>query len=177
MQERNYLLKIQLKDIEPEIWRRFAVPDFISLDRLHDVIQIVMGWLDYHLYEFKISDKKYTENPESKSDGLEAGKYRLMDLIKTKGRIFQYIYDFGDYWEHEIIVEDSRYQPASEDLASKYFGRPSIECLDGARACPPEDVGSVQGYYNFCAAIKNHRHKEHRSMKQWFASFPYYENK
>ena len=173
MDERQYLLKVRLMDIEPEIWRRFVVPGFISLDRLHEVIQIIMGWRDYHLYEFEISGKKYVENPESKEDGLVAGKYRLMDLIKAKGRSFQYIYDFGDWWEHGIMVEDSRYAPVTEDVASQFFGRPSIECLGGARACPPEDVGSVSGYYEFCVAIKNPKHKEHRAMKEWISGlFP-----
>jgi len=77
MSERMYLLKIRLLDIEPEIWRRFVVPASITLDRLHDVIQIVMGWTDSHLHEFKIGKKRYTEYPEYKEDGLKCGKYRF----------------------------------------------------------------------------------------------------
>ena len=96
MNERFYLLKIQLLDIEPVIWRRFAVPASITLDRLHDIIQIVMGWTDSHLHEFTIGNKRYTEYPESKGDGLVCGRYRLGDLIKQKGRTFRYLYDFGD---------------------------------------------------------------------------------
>ena len=78
MNERLYLLKIRLLEIEPEIWRRFVVPADITLDRLHDVIQIVMGWTDSHLHEFTIGKKRYTEYPESKEDGLECGRYRLV---------------------------------------------------------------------------------------------------
>jgi hypothetical protein len=167
MTERKYLLKIKLNDIEPEIWRRFVVPGSISLDRLHDAIQIVMGWNDRHLFKFKIYESKYTERPETKDEGLEAGKYRLGNLIKGKGRSFQYIYDFGDYWEHEIILEDDRYAPSEKDIFEQYIEAPPIECLEGARACPPEDVGSAPGYYNFCEAFKNPRHKEHRSLKRW----------
>ena len=96
MNERFYMIKIQLLDIEPAIWRRFVVPASITLDRLHDVIQIVMGWTDSHLHEFTIGKKRYTEYPESKEDGLICGKYRLGDLIKQKGRAFTYLYDFGD---------------------------------------------------------------------------------
>jgi hypothetical protein len=88
MNERVLLLKIRLLEIEPEIWRRFVVPAGISLDRVHDVIQIVMGWTDSHLHEFTIGKKRYTEYPESKEDGLECGRYRLGDLIKQKGRTF-----------------------------------------------------------------------------------------
>jgi hypothetical protein len=155
MNERLYLLKIRLLEIEPEIWRRFVVPSDITLDRLHDVIQIVMGWTDSHLHEFTIGKKRYTEYPESKEDGLECGRYYLGDLIKQNGRTFGYLYDFGDSWEHEVILEDSRY--FNPELRS------TIECLDGARACPPEDVGSVPGYYEFCKALKDQYHAEHES--------------
>ena len=81
MNERNYLLKISLLEIEPEIWRRFVVPADITLDRLHDVIQIVMGWTDSHLHEFRIGKNRYTEYPESKEEGLECGRYRLGEAI------------------------------------------------------------------------------------------------
>lgn len=159
MDERLYLLKIRLLEIEPEIWRRFVVPSDITLDRLHDVIQIVMGWADSHLHEFTIGKKRYTENPESKEDGLECGRYHLGDLIKQNGRTFGYLYDFGDSWEHEVVLEDSRY--LNPELRSP------IECLDGARACPPEDVGGVPGYDEFCKAIKDPHHTEHHSYLEW----------
>ena len=160
MNERLYLLKIRLLEIESEIWRRFVVPADITLDRLHDVIQIVMGWTDSHLHEFKIGKRRYTKYPESKEDGLECGRYRLVDLIRQKGRTFRYLYDFGDSWEHEVIVEDSRYfNPETID---------PVECLAGARACPPEDVGSVPGYYEFCKVMKDLHHEEHESYMQWW---------
>ena len=151
MNERRYLLKIRLLDIEPEIWRRFVVPASITLDRLHDVIQIVMGWTDTHIHEFTIGKKRYTEYPESKEDGLVCGRYRLDDLIKQKGRTFGYIYDFGDDWEHELTIEESRY--FNPELRFK------IECLDGAGACPPEDVGGVPGYYEFYKIRRIWKHK------------------
>ena len=139
MSERFYLLNIQLVDIEPPVWRRFVVPASITLDRLHDVIQIVMGWTDSHLHEFTIGNKRYTEYPESKEDGLPCGRYRLGDLIKQKGRTFQYLYDFGDGWEHELVLEESRY--FNPEL------RTELACLDGLRDCPLEDVGGVPGYF------------------------------
>jgi hypothetical protein len=160
MNERLYLLKIKLLEIEPEIWRRFVVPAGITLDRLHDVIQIAMGWTDSHLHEFTIGKKRYTEYPESREDGLECGRYRLVDLIKQKGGTFNYLYDFGDSWEHEVVLEDSRY--FNPELGS------ILECLDGARACPPEDVGSVPGYYEFCKAVKDSNHEEHESYMEWY---------
>ena len=89
MSERCYLLKILLLDIEPSIWRRFVVPASITLDRLHDVIQIVMGWTDSHLHEFTIGNKRYTEYPQSKEDGLECGRYRLGRSDQTEKTNFQ----------------------------------------------------------------------------------------
>jgi hypothetical protein len=159
MNERFYLLKMQLLDIEPAIWRRVVVPANITLDRLHDVIQIVMGWTDSHLHEFTIGKERYTEYPESKEDGLACGRYRLGDLIKQKGRTFRYLYDFGDSWEHELIIEESRY--VNPGL------RTELACLEGERACPPEDVGSVPGYFEFCNALKDPSHEEHESYMEW----------
>lgn len=159
MNERFYLLKIQLVDIKPAIWRRFVVPASITLDRLHDVIQIVMGWTDSHLHEFTIGNKRYTEYPESTEDGLICGRYRLGDLIKQKNRAFHYLYDFGDSWEHELVLEDSRY--------FKPELRTELACLEGERACPPEDVGGAPGYFEFCNALKDLNHEEHESYVQW----------
>ena len=159
MDERSYLMKIRLLNIEPEIWRRFVVPASITLDRLHDVIQIVMGWTDSHLHEIMIGKKRYTDYPESKEDGIESGKYRLGDLIKQKGRTFGYLYDFGDSWEHEVVLEDSRYVNPDSDS--------DITVLDGARACPPEDVGGVPGYFEFCKALNDPDHEEHEHLMEW----------
>lgn len=159
MNERFYLLEIQLVDIEPPIWRRFVVPAKITLDRLHDVIQIVMGWTDSHLYEFIIGRKHYTDSPESKENGLECGRYRLGDLIKKKGRFFQYRYDFGDNWDHQLVLVEDRY--FNPELKS-----PAV-CLDGKLACPPEDVGGLMGYFEFLEAVKDPKHENHKSCIEW----------
>jgi len=159
MEENFYLLKIELIGIEPTIWRRFVVPLNITLDRLHDVIQIVMGWTDSHLHEFTIENKRYTEYPESVEDGLHCGRYQLGDLIKQKGRTFHYLYDFGDSWEHKLVLEENRYSNSKL--------RMDLTCLEGERACPPEDVGGVSGYFEFCEALKDPEHEEHESYMAW----------
>lgn len=159
MNERMYLLKIRLTEIEPEIWRRFVVPGDITLDRLHDVIQIVMGWTNSHLHLFTIGKRRFTESPEQAEDGLESGKHRLVDLIKQKGSTFRYLYDFGDHWEHEIVIEDSHFPNSNM--------RTEMVCLDGERACPPEDVGGVPGYMDFCNALNNPDHEEHERYMEW----------
>ena len=147
MNQRFYLLKISLQDIEPLIWRRFVVPASISLDRLHDVIQIVMGWEDYHQHEFIIGKKHYTGRPESRGEGLEDGRYRLDDLVTENGSVFMYNYDFGDSWQHDVILEDSSYN--NPELSSL------LECIDGERACPPEDIGGVPGYNELCRELND----------------------
>jgi hypothetical protein len=159
MSERMYLLKVRLLDIEPEIWRRFVVPASITLDRLHDVIQIVMGWTDSHLHEFTIGKKRYTEYPQEREDGLECGKYRFGNLVKQKNRKISYLYDFGDSWTHELILEESHY--FNPEMHYK------ITCLDGARACPPEDVGGTFGYFEFCSALADPRHEDHERLMEW----------
>lgn len=170
MESRLYLLKISLVDIEPQIWRRIVVPASITLDRLHDVIQIVMGWTDSHLHQFTIGKKRYTEYLEYQEDGFEDGNYRLGDLVKQKNRKFSYLYDFGDSWEHEIVLENNRYVNPDPHYFADSDPQSAIECLEGARACPPEDVGGVPGYYEFCKAMKNPKHKEHKSYLEWYGS-------
>ena len=167
MNNRFYALKIKLMDIDPPIWRYFVVPAGITLDRLHDVIQIVMGWTDSHLYQFSIGKRRYAENVESKLDGLESGNYRLNDLVKKKGRKFSYLYDFGDNWLHYLTLEDNRYN--IENLHG------DIVCLDGERACPPEDVGGVMGYNDLCKVLNNPKHVDYESTRDWIGKDFYFE--
>ncbi len=160
MEEKLYLFRISLLGTVPEIWRRFTVPTDIPLDRFHDVIQIFMGWTDSHLHEFTISKKHYTEYPESKEDGLPCGKYRLGDLVKRKGAVIKYLYDFGDFWEHELILENSSFSDRNLPIP--------VYCLEGKGACPPEDVGGVNGYKEFCRVMKDPFHEEYNSYKEWY---------
>jgi len=159
MKKRFYLLKVQLLGIEPPIWRRFAVPSDITLDRLHDVVQIVMGWSDSHAYEFTIKEKRYTEYPESEEDGAASGEFRLGELVKQRGVKFQYLYDFGDSWHHELVLEDSRFSNLEQG--------DDIFCFEGERACPPEDVGGIPGYAEFLKALNDPNHEEHQSYMEW----------
>lgn len=159
MKIKSYVLKVSLVGIKPEIWRRFVVPADITLDRLHDVIQIVMGWQDYHLHQFTISGKRYTEYPESPEDGRDDGRYRLGNLVKNKGTLFEYVYDFGDNWVHQVIFEEITHTQWPQDEP--------IKLLAGERACSPEDVGGVGGYAEYCEAMKNKKHPRHREYFQW----------
>ncbi|OTA21965.1 plasmid pRiA4b ORF-3-like family protein [Xenorhabdus beddingii] len=157
--EKFYLLKITLTEMSPCIWRRFVVPSHISLDRLHDVIQIVMGWNDSHLHQFAFGIKRFTEMPEEPEDGKEEGKVKLDALLKRKGSKFTYLYDFGDGWEHEIILENSHYSP--EELPTPIF------CVEGQRACPPENCGGIYSYMELIDILKAPSHKDYQAMFKW----------
>jgi hypothetical protein len=173
MTERLYLLKLKLKDIEPEIWRRFYVPAAITLESLHQVIRILMDWDGSHHHKFVIKRKRYLDPDYADTDEGELydHEYRLMDLVKTKGSSFLYVYDFGDYWEHEITVEDTRYIPPKDNLTGQLIKSPSVQCLDGARTSPPEDVGGVPGYNEYCEAVNSPDPKDYDAMEEWLAGF------
>jgi hypothetical protein len=156
---KSYLLKIKLLGVRPPVWRRFVVPKDIMLSQLHDVIQIVMGWTDSHLHQFLIDGKRYTKSPEWPIDGYEEKTYRLGSLVKGNGSTFQYRYDFGDEWRHDLIVEDDDYLlPEAAEV---------FTCLNGKRACPPEDVGGVYGYLELCEALQDPDHEERDHWVEW----------
>ena len=133
-----YQLRITLKDVSPPVWRSFVVPADITLDRLHDVIQIVMGWQDCHLHYFKFKKQVWLEEPESADDEDEA-LTRLNELLKKSGSTLIYCYDFGDDWEHEIVLENKNF--IEEDAIPTPFG-----CIEGRMRCPEEDCGGPSGY-------------------------------
>ena len=131
-----YQLKVTLRDIRPPIWRRFLVPDR-SLAMLHEAIQVAMGWANYHLYSFEAGDESYTDpKGAAELDMEDAGRARLSDFIPGEKARFGYTYDFGDNWEHEVLVE--KVLPPGE-------GQNYPVCVDGRRSCPPEDVGGAVG--------------------------------
>ncbi len=157
-----YQLKVTLLGARPSIWRRVQVPDAMPLSRIHGVLQIVMGWTNSHLHQF-IADGRYyaLRSPVEYPDVMEVTDERTTSLNqvapKVQSRIF-YEYDFGDSWEHELVVEKI------------LTPEPDVEyprCLDGKRACPPDNVGGVWGYHDFQKAIRNPKHPEHEEMLEW----------
>lgn len=154
-----YQLKITLAGSKPPIWRRIAVPATIRLDQLHHVIQSVMGWYDCHLHQYTVGHDVYgMPDSESEFEELNECHYSLQDIASESGQRFVYLYDFGDSWEHKIVVE--KVLPPDST-----FKHPL--CLAGKNACPPEDCGGIYGFYDFVDAIKNPKHEEHESMKTW----------
>jgi hypothetical protein len=154
----SYQLKISLDGIRPPIWRRFEVPADITLHQLHQIIQIVMGWLDGHLHEFEIDGKVYSDPDlnDCESD-LDENGYTLSEILVPSLKKFRYNYDFGDYWQHTIAVEES-----SSDKTV-----PVPRVLKGRRCCPPEDCGGVYGYSELLEIIADPSHKRHREIIDW----------
>ena len=155
-----YQIKVTLHGIEPPIWRRIQVRDSTALDRLHDILQVVMGWTDSHLHQFIVGET-YFGPPDPYYDDLqlsdEAG-VRLSRIARNEGFAFTYEYDFGDSWAHELLVEQ---------IVPPQEGARYPVCLAGERACPPEDVGGIWGYEVFREAIRDPDHPEHESYVEW----------
>jgi len=155
----TYQLKIILRGSKPPIWRRFIVPDSITLPKLHQVIQIVMGWTDTHLHEFIVGGTSYgVPDPEWPSDSMNEARVKVNRLLNKEKEKLLYLYDFGDGWEHVIELEKII---IGDTTSSK------PRCLAGKRACPPEDCGGIYGYYQFLEAIKDPDHPEHENMIEW----------
>ncbi len=152
-----YQLKVTLTQIEPLIWRRFCVRGRTTLDRLHLILQDVMGWNNTHLYAFRIREKRY-EAPDPEARGIDAKRVTLGQLNLQRGDEFEYEYDFGDGWEHEMLVE--LVTPAAPGVRYPV-------CLDGQRACPPEDCGGVPGYANILEALDHPSDPEFRDVLDW----------
>jgi hypothetical protein len=156
-----YQIKVTLDNTHPPIWRRILVPGNTTLIKLHDILQIVMGWEDYHLHMFTIDESIYG-NPADDEWGdlgtLDEVAYKLNRIIHREGQRFKYEYDFGDSWDHTLLVE--KILPPEE-------GTRYPLCLKGKRACPPEDVGGVWGYKNFLDAIRDPDHNEHEEYLDW----------
>lgn len=160
-----YQLKISLAGVKPAIWRRVQVPDNFSLADLHAVIQLAMGWSDYHFHEFVID--RYTYCPPDDEGGdsgttLDERRYYLKDLQLDVLAGFNYVYDYGDDWLHEIKVE--KILPVAE-------GEPVPVLLAGKRACPPEDIGGVPAFLEILEILANPRHRDHKAYAEQFRGY------
>lgn len=158
-----YQIKVTLKGIKPPIWRRLLVPD-CTLDDLHEVIQIAMGWETCHLYAFRIGRREFThpEMDDGELNMADATSINLSEVITGIKQKIGYQYDFGDDWRHEIVVE--KIGPAES-------GQKYPLCVKGSRACPPEDVGGPWGYAEYLEAMADPRHERHEEFKEWRGEF------
>ena len=153
-------LKVTLKDVKPAVVRRIEVPLTIRLDRLHLVLQAAVGWTNSHLYEIRARDVGWGVPDPDWGDGpLDARKMRLLGVLEDTGaKTLNYLYDFGDGWEHTIKVER---------ITDPMPGLTYPLLIDATGRCPPEDVGGPWGYAEFLEAIANPKHENHADMVQW----------
>jgi hypothetical protein len=165
----QYQLKVTLKEVRPLVWRRLLVPGYVTLATLHNILQVCMGWDDGHLHEFICKGIHYLTRFQDDSEmGLEYGEeaenlWRLNELIGTEKGHLDYIYDFGDGWEHRIVVEKIKNLEPDSPLHPV--------CLAGKGNCPPEDCGGSGGYAHLLKVLANPRHKEHKELKEWAGDF------
>jgi hypothetical protein len=154
-------LHVELVDVTPAVWRRILVPTSIRMAKLHDIMQAAIGWRNSHLHVFNVGPSRigmcFDDYPED-----EINECDVSVLAALRGKTsFEYEYDFGDSWQHLVTIEAELRTPH----ALKY-----AICLDGANACPPEDVGGPNGYEHFLKAINDPSHDEYENYVRWQGS-------
>lgn len=162
-----YEFKITLKDIKPKIWRRIQVPENYSFWDLHVAIQDSLGWEDYHLHQFEVLDPKTggkisigipDEDGFSGYEIISGNKAKISKYFLSPKDKASYEYDFGDGWEHEVVLEKI------------LLAKPGTEyprCISGERACPPEDCGGPWGYEELLEVINDPTHPEYEEKIEW----------
>ena len=156
-------VRIELRELEPTLWRRVDIPLTSTLLALHDIIQATVGWTNSHLFEFVIDDRVYREPfPDDQlfeRNVFDPDGIGLSALIgRGVGRLL-YVYDFGVDWHHDVIIEEVRDGEAEVDYPA---------FVAGERRCPPEDVGGVPGFMRFLEAVLNPSHDEHDDLLTWY---------
>lgn len=163
-------IHVALEDIEPAIWRRLIVPIHTTLAQLHHILQAAIGWTDSHLHQFEIGGLRYgdvemlnQDRFEGNAQAFDASEVRLRDFhfFKGDGPTFTYTYDFGDDWRHTVRLETL--------LAVKPVPK-TATCVEGARCCPPEDVGGPHGYFEFLRVLLSPEPdeiEEYQHLKRW----------
>lgn len=162
----SYQIKIVLSHIKPPIWRRLVIDSRVPLDVLHDIIQVSMGWADCHMHQFTDQDgvvygQLYDDGFMSSLDGntIDESVVLLNELLKNEKDWIKYEYDFGDGWEHKIILE--KISPHKKNQLP-------IVCLKGRRACPPEDCGGPGGYQRIIELLaKPEDEQEYDELLEW----------
>ena len=158
-----YQLKVTLLGTSPPIWRRLLVPADLTLAQLHNVLQTAMGWEDGHMHEFCVGGRRFGRpDPEDRLMGMPSveneGTVRLSGILGRVGAKVIYTYDFGDSWEHGIVLE----KRLPTDPNTTYPA-----CTDGQLACPPEDCGGIPGFYDLVEALTDPTNERHEEMRDW----------
>ena len=157
-----FQLRIELEEVTPAVWRRLLVPGGIRLAKLHMILQAAMGWTNSHLHAFEIDGERYgikfdDDFLDEDLDLLDEKAVTVIRALGDRNRI-AYEYDFGDGWDHTVIVEER---------STLTHGLKHAVCLDGANACPPEDCGGSGGYEELLLALANPNHEDHAELLEW----------
>jgi len=154
-----HTLKITLRKVRPPVWRRIVVPSEIKLSALAPVLEAAMGWIGGHLHEFEAGGKRYGDpDPDWDDDVIDELGRKLAGVLPRVGEKMRFDYDFGDGWEHDVIVE--AIEPAERNVAYPV-------CLAGKRAGPPDDCGGPWGYGKLLAALADPKHPDHEDRVEW----------
>lgn len=158
-----YQINVTLLGTDPPIWRRLLIPADVTLEQLHLVLQSAMGWEDCHIHEFRVGRQRFgkPDPMEEVLGGPRTASERTARLFSVLGRVGAkavYTYDFGDSWEHQIVVETR---------LAREPGRAYPACLAGERHGPPEDCGGIPGFYNLLEAIRDPDHEQHEELLNW----------
>ncbi len=153
-----FQIKVTLRGSRPPIWRRMLVHDTMLLGDFHHLLQIAMGWMDYHLHLFIKQNEYFGPKDPENPDIYDESKVRLKELLRWPKERIVYEYDFGDDWLHDIVLE----KVVEADPKRKY---PWI--VAGKRACPPEDCGGIYGYYRMLAAINDPNDPDRGDWLDW----------
>jgi hypothetical protein len=156
-------LRIEIRYIEPLIWRRVAVRTSMNLMGLHTVIQATTGWRDYHLWEFVVDERKYGIPDPDRRHVKNGATTQLATILASGMTEFDYVYDFGDNWEHRVVVEKTD----NAETGAKY-----PRFLGGEHRCPPEDCGGPPGYFDFIENIARKHNKKAKEALDWYGG-PY----
>jgi hypothetical protein len=160
-----YQVKIGLRGAHPPIWRRLRLPATTTLAGLHDIIQTAFGWTDSHLHAFEAGGRRYSR-PDFGLDEFEEfadeSTVLLCEVADSVGARLRYTYDFGDSWEHDLLVEE---------ILPPDRVRHAV-CVAGRRAGPPEDCGGVWGYAELLDLLADPDHPEHAERLDWLGHEP-----
>ena len=150
-------LKVTLRGTRPPVWRRLLIPSTMTLAELHQAIQAAMGWEDCHLHSFDIAGRQYGDR-HAVDDVADENRLTLNGLVNSGVARFAYTYDFGDNWEHTVVIEKRAppLEPASYPT-----------CVAGKRNCPPEDCGGPWGYEHLLAVLADPAHPERAEQSEW----------
>jgi len=163
MTNKIYQIQIALKRFKPKIWRRLLIPSDLLLSDFHKVIQTSMGWTNSHLHQFIKNRTFYTVKMQDddlwdEMDNVDYKEIKISDLLKKEKDKIVYEYDFGDGWEHDIILE--KILPPDNNTKHPI-------CLTGKMNCPPEDCGGIWGYSDMLEILKDPDHEEYESYIEW----------